>query len=142
MLALGAIDLRQDSDAATYVKDEVVQVQFARAPGEIISGEGPNRYAAGDALITGSAGERWSVARERFDAKYEAVAPTRAGEDGPYRARPVPVLARQMHEAFTLARQAGGDVLSGSAGDWVLQYGPGDYGVILAARFARVYKKA
>ena len=27
------------------------------------------------------------------------------------------------------------------AGDWVMQYAPGDYGVVKAARFAKVYKR-
>jgi hypothetical protein len=27
-------------------------------------------------------------------------------------------------------------------GDWVMQYAPGDYGVVKAARFAKVYKPA
>jgi hypothetical protein len=142
MLALGDLDLRADPLAATYVKDETVQVAFATAPGELISREGPNRYAVGDALITSGQGERWSVSRERFEAKYLPVAPVQAGVDGAYRARPLPVLAKQIHEPFTLARSAGGDVLSGAAGDWVLQYAPGDFGVIVQDRFTRVYKAA
>jgi hypothetical protein len=140
MLELRDIDLTRDPAAAFHVKDEVVQVVFATSPGELISLEGPNRYAPGDALISAASGERWSVSRDRFDAKYLAEAPTVPGADGAYRARPVPVLAKQMHEAFTLARSAGGDVLSGTAGDWVLQYAPGDYGVVEQARFARVYR--
>lgn len=142
MTRLENIDLRRDDAARAYVKDEVVRVMFAREAGEITSLEGPNRYAVGDALITATGGERWSVSRERFDAKYMAEGATVAGEDGAYRARPQPVLAKQMHEAFSLARSAGGDVLTGEPGDWVLQYAPGDYGLIAAARFARVYKAA
>ncbi|HEX4330361.1 MAG TPA: PGDYG domain-containing protein [Burkholderiales bacterium] len=140
MLELRDIDLTRDPTAALHLKDELVQVAFAASAGSLISLEGPNHYAAGDAIISGATGERWSVSRERFDAKYVAQAPTLAGSDGAYRARPVPVLARQMHEPFTLARSAGGDVLEGGPGDWVLQYAPGDYGVVAQARFARVYR--
>ncbi|MDB5803738.1 MAG: hypothetical protein JWN73_1060 [Betaproteobacteria bacterium] len=140
MLELRDIDLTRDPAAALHVKDEVVQVVFAATAGSLISLEGPNRYAAGDALISGATAERWSVSRDRFDAKYVPEGSTVAGADGAYRARPVPVLARQMHEAFTLARSAGGDVLNGTAGDWVLQYAPGDYGVVAQVRFARVYR--
>ncbi|HEY4371840.1 MAG TPA: PGDYG domain-containing protein [Burkholderiales bacterium] len=142
MIRLENIDLRRDPAARTYVKDEVVQVAFAREPGELASLEGPNRYAAGDALITAASGERWSVSHERFEAKYIPAGATVAGADGAYRAQPVPVLAKQMREAFSLARSAGGDVLTGEPGDWVLQYAPGDYGLTAAARFARVYKAA
>ena len=138
---LDAVDLRADSSAARYVKHETVQVRFAIVPGEILSREGPNHYAVGDALITGSTGDRWSVSRDRFDARYQAVAPGIHGQDGAYVNQPLPVLARQMQAAFCIARSAGGDLLRGEAGDWLLQYAPGDYGVVENARFARVYRR-
>ena len=140
MLEIKNIDLTSDAAASLFVKDEVVDVVFAKSLGELASREGPNRFQAGDALITGSTGDRWSVSRSRFDAKYLPVAPVKSGEDGRYRSRPVPVLARQMAEAFTLARCSGGDVLEGCARDWVLQYAPGDFGVVEEARFRKVYR--
>lgn len=141
MIELENIDLTADPAAARYVKTEVVAVTFARVDGELLSLEGPNRYQAGDALITGSTGSRWSVSRQRFDAKYEAVPPTATGSDGSYKAKPVPVLARQIPEAFTARRSAGGDILRGNAGDWLLQYAPGDFGIAEQSRFAQVYRK-
>ncbi len=141
MLELRQIDLATDPLAARYVKEETVSVEFAREAGELVSLEGPNRFSPGDALITGVTGTRWSVARERFEAKYAAVAPTRMGEDGRYAARPVPVLARQIDEAFSAERSAGGDRLTGQPGDWLLQYGPGDFGVAGQERFARIYRR-
>lgn len=140
MIEFRNIDLGRDAAARSYVKDEVVDVVFAVAAGELISREGPNRYAAGDALVTGSTGDRWSVSRERFDAKYLALAPLQAGRDGRYRARPVPVLAKQVAEGFSIARRAGGDLLRGKAQDWLLQYAPGDFGIVEDARFRRVYR--
>ncbi|EIF31011.1 hypothetical protein BCh11DRAFT_06524 [Burkholderia sp. Ch1-1] len=144
MTDLKNLDLSQDVNACRVVKDETVSVEFAASEGELMSLEGPNRYVRGDALITGSTGDRWVVSRERFDAKYVlADAAVSHGEAGTYRNRPAVVLAKQMHEAFTLARSAnGGDVLRGAAGDWVMQYAPGDYGVVQAARFAKVYRLA
>lgn len=141
MLDPGNIDLTNDPLAARYVKSESVAVRFARQAGELISLEGPNRYESGDALIAGSTGSRWSVARHRFDAKYEAVPPTLTGQDGRYAARPLPVMARQIAEPFTAARSSGGDVLRGNAGDWLLQYGPGDFGVAAHQRFTQIYRK-
>lgn len=141
MLQLKDIDLAADPLAARYVKEEVVGVEFASQAGELISLEGPNRYQVGDALITGSTGTRWSVSRDRFAAKYEPVPPTAMGEDGRYAARPVPVLARQMDEAFSAERSSGGDRLHGKAGDWLLQYGPGDFGVAGQERFRRLYRR-
>jgi hypothetical protein len=142
MLELRNIDLTADPLAARYVKEEIVGVEFARQAGELISLEGPNRYRAGDAIVTGVTGTRWSVSRDRFAAKYEPVPPTAMGEDGRYAARPVPVLARQIHEAFSAERSSGGDRLHGKAGDWLLQYGPGDFGVAGQERFRRIYRRA
>ena len=132
-------DLASDVMAAQYMKDEIVDVVFADGDGSLQSREGPNRYRVGDALITGSTGDRWTVSRDRFEAKYEALATvsTRAGR---YRAKRVKVWARQMDSPFTIARCTGGDVLAGLANDWVLQYAPGDYGVVENARFQRVYR--
>lgn len=143
MLELTQLDLSTDPAAQCVVKDETVTVEFAVAPGELMSLEGPNRYAQGDAIISGATGERWVVSRERFDPKYlPADAALTHGEPGAYRNRPSVVLARRMDEPFTLLRSAGGDRLTGAAGDWVMQYAPGDYGVVKAARFAKVYRLA
>jgi len=140
MLHLADLNLTLDSHARRAVKHEQVTVEFAATAGELMSLEGPNRFAPGDALITGSTGDRWCVSRARFDLKYEAQAPTQHGQSGSYQNKPIPVLVRQVDQPFTLARSAGGDVLKGAAGDWVLQYAPGDYGVIADARFQRVYQ--
>ncbi len=140
MIELEDIDLRIDPCAARYVKDERVHVVFAGADGVLTSREGPNRYQAGDALITGSTGDQWCVSRDRFDAKYEALPPLPHGADGPYRNRPIPVLAKQMSAAFSIARCEGGDLLLGRTRDWMLQYAPGDYGIVENARFQKVYR--
>ena len=135
------VDLRIDPQAAAYIKQETVQVQFAVDSGELTSREGPNRYAAGDAIITGATGDRWSVSRARFEARYQALAPTSMGQNGAYINQPIPVLARQIPAPFRMARSAGGDLLRGNPGDWLLQYAPGDYGVVEQGRFAQVYRK-
>ena len=140
MLILTDLDLNTDSQANHFIKNEVVEVQFASQIGELMSLEGPNRYMPGDALITGSTGDVWCVSRDRFDQKYLAIAPLIHGQAGAYRNQPAPVLAKQIGESFTLARSKGGDILSGVAGDWVLQYAPGDYGVVANPRFQLVYR--
>jgi hypothetical protein len=133
-------DLTSDNAACWVVKDEVVTVEFATAEGVLESAVGLNRHAARDALLTGSTGDRWCVSRERFDAKYQAQAPTLPGEAGRYRNLPVAVLAKRMTVAFSVERSAGGDVLRGNAGDWLMQYAPGDHGIVARARFDSVYR--
>ena len=132
--------LDADPLAARYVKDEVVTVMFAVADGVIQSREGPNHYQRADALVTGSTGDKWSVAGSRFEEKYEPVASLVMGHDGAYRARTVAVWARQIEEPFAIERRTGGDLLRGNAGDWLLQYAPGDYGLVEDKRFKSVYR--
>lgn len=133
-------DLGADPRAVRVVKDEVVSVEFAAGAGVLTSAVGPNAFEAGDALVTGTTGDRWSVSRERFNARYLPVPPTTAGQAGRYRNIPVTVRARQIGVAFTVARSAGGDVLRGEPGDWLVEYAPGDHGVVARARFASVYR--
>lgn len=134
MKTLTNINLATDHTAKKFVKHEIVHVTFATTDGELISREGINRYLVGDALITSESGERWCVSRDRFEVKYELIA------EGKFRAKPVSVLAKQMLEPFSISRSAGGDVLQGVAQDWLLQYAPGDYGIVENARFVRVYR--
>jgi hypothetical protein len=139
-LQLNEPDLTTDPSARRAIKDEKVSVEFATRSGELVSAVGVNHFAPGDALITGSTGDRWCVSRDRFDAKYDPEPPTIRGEAGRYRNRPVAVLAKRMNQSFTVARMAGGDCLRGDAGDWLIQYAPGDHGIVERTRFERVYR--
>jgi hypothetical protein len=140
MLTLDNPDLTTDPAARRAVKDETVAVEFATRPGELVSAVGVNHYSPGDALVTGSTGDRWCVARDRFDVKYDPMPPASRGESGHYRNRPVVVLAKRMSQPFSVARRAGGDLLRGEAGDWLIQYGPGDHGIVERTRFEHVYR--
>src|ERR1700693_3910341 len=100
VLLVQSPDLTADSAACWVVKDEVVSVECAAAPGLLESAVGLNRYAAGDALLTGSTGDRWCVSRERFEAKYQPEAPTLHGQQRRYRNRPVAVLAQRRGGPF------------------------------------------
>jgi hypothetical protein len=134
-------ELSKDPRSKVFVKYEEVQVQFARESGRLESLEGGNVYAAGDAILSGATGEKWVVVRERFDAKYEPIPPTVKGADGMYKNKPVPVTALQVGENFTVKRDLSGDMLHGSKDDWIVQYGPGDLGIVKDERFKRVYRE-
>ena len=139
-LDLNNPDLAADPAARQSVKDETVAVEFAVRADTLVSAVGLNRYLPGDALITGSTGDRWCVSRDRFDAKYDPLPGTVRGKAGFYRNRPVTVLAKRMTTPFSVARAAGGDVLRGDTGDWLVQYAPGDHGIVERTRFERVYR--
>jgi hypothetical protein len=140
VLKIDTLDLAQDREACWVIKDEVVAVEFATVAGTLSSAVGANGYAPGDALVTGSTGDRWGVSRDRFDAKYQPEPPLVHGQSGHYRNRPLKVRAKRMTVPFLVQRVAGGDWLAGAAGDWLLEYAPGDRGVVAAARFASVYR--
>jgi hypothetical protein len=140
MRNLGSPDLSSDPEARSYIKDEQVLVEFAAQSGSLESAVGLNHYEINDALIQGSTGDRWCVSRDRFDAKYLPCDGIAAGMPGTYRNRPIPILAKQIHESFSVARVAGGDLLKGLPGDWLVEYGPGDYGLVDRVRFERVYR--
>jgi uncharacterized protein (DUF2237 family) len=140
ILRLENPDLTADPAAVPVLKDEVVDVEFAAAGGVLDSAVGQNHYREGDALLTGRTRDRWCVSRDRFDAKYEPQAPTVRGQPGRYRNLPVAILGKRMPVEFSVERSAGGDVLRGRAGDWLVQYAPGDHGIVAAARFDSVYR--
>jgi hypothetical protein len=138
---MDATDLAHDPLARRARKRPVaVAVRFAAAPGTLATSEGDVRYDAGDALVTGSAGDRWPVPRTRFLETYEPLAPTRPGDDGGYRKRVALVRARRMEAAFAVTLSGGRGTLRGEAGDWLVQYAPGDVAVVDAAIFAATYE--
>jgi PGDYG protein len=140
LLKIENADLSHDPGACWVVKDEVVAVEFAAAAGLLHTAVGPNNYAIGDALLTGSTGDRWCVSRDRFDAKYRPEAGTAMGRAGNYRNIPISIRAKRIAKPFSIARSAGGDVLQGNAGDWLVQYEPSDHGIVACARFEAVYR--
>ncbi len=135
------VDLSEDRAARRARKLSIVMhVEFATADGKLMTLEGPVAYVRGDALLVGTEGERWPVQRKRFDETYEPVAALRAGKPGAYRKRPQVVWAKPMHEAFTAELGDGRGTLRGNAGDWLLQYAPGDLSVVSASIFAKSYE--
>jgi hypothetical protein len=134
-------DLREDPLARRARKLALpVTVDFAAADGLLTTREGPVAHARGDALLTGIEGERWPVPRRRFDDTYEPIAPLRPGKPGRYRKRPLVVWAKPMRERFAVDLRGDRGTLQGNAGDWLLQYAPGDLSVVSATVFAKTYE--
>ena len=95
---------------------------------------------AGDAIITGIAGEHWRVSRSHFPDKYQPVPPTAAGEPGRYASFPNQVMALSMAEPFAVLLADGISRLDGRAGDWLVDYGDGSLGVVSPTIFAVTYE--
>ena len=138
----------QNAIAVRKISQEFA-VSFAEANGSIVTREGRVPVAQGDAIITGAAGERWPITRERFAAKYQSLdqpanqATNGAGtrlQAGRYRSLPLPALARQIGMPFTVVLAGGGAVLHGAPGDWLVDYGDDSLGVVAQSRFADLYE--
>ncbi len=117
-----------------------VQVEFAPVACIVQTPEGAVRAEGGDAILTGSSGERWPVSRTGFAERYRPLAPTVNGQPGRYVSLPRRVVGVRMSEAFEVLLLDGVSRLHGQPGDWLIDYGDGSFGVISPAIFAVTYQ--
>lgn len=117
-----------------------IDVIFADGPCVVRTNEGMVHVRAGDAIITGIAGEHWRVSRSHFSGRYQPVPPTMLGQPGRYASRPKRILAVPMTFAFEVLLADGASRLSGRPGDWLVDYGDGSLGVISPSIFATTYE--
>ena len=129
-----AVDYQTRSSAAA------VRVEFASRPLTVDTREGPVRCLAGDAVLTGVEGERWPVARERFERNYEPADGQAAGRPGLYRKRFARVRAARLRAALEVPLSGERGRLSGQRGDWCVWYAPGDAAIVAASVFPRTYE--
>jgi hypothetical protein len=136
-------DLAADPRALRVSKKPTsVQVQFAAADGVCETLEGPVRFRAGDAILTGVQGERWPVRRDLFMAGYRPVPPTPPGENGHYRKMPTLTYALRLDRPRDVPVNWQHDPLHGRPGDWLLHYADGSYSVIKDSIFRESYAAA
>jgi len=135
------IQFDADQNALLVQKKAIpVQVEFAKANGVCDTKEGKVSYKFGDAIMTGMEGEQWPIERKKFDETYDPIASTRTGENGSYTKKPIMVHALQMDEPFYVIVSWADDRLEGQQGDWLLQYGADDYGVVSKTIFEKTYE--
>jgi hypothetical protein len=139
----GLPDLTADPRALKVSKKPLpVRAAFASVDGVCETLEGPVRYRAGDAILTGVKGEHWPVKRDAFLASYEPVPPTRAGEGGGYRKAPAIAYALRLDRALEVPVSWQDDPLHARPGDWLLSYPDGSYGVLQDDIFRDTYAPA
>ena len=117
-----------------------VEVAFASQPQIVQTLEGPVRCQAGDAILSGVQRERWPVARELFERKYEPAAGQAAGLPGPYRKRFARVQATRLRTRLELSLSGDRGRLSGQPGDWCVWYAPDDAAIVAADVFPKTYE--
>lgn len=97
------------------------------------------RFVPGDAIVTGTRGEQWPIQRDKFEATY---APSQEGgafgTDGLFHKVAGPVPVRCMDEPFSVSASWG--ELTGGPGDYLVQYGPGDFGIVSTESFGDTYE--
>lgn len=120
-------------------RQQPVDVHFTDHEVKVETLEGVVTADPDAAIVTGAGGERWPVSPERFEQRYEPVAPTLAGESGTYLSLPNTVLAVQLDERFEVILSDGESKLAGDPGDWLVDYGDGSLGVVAAEIFAATY---
>jgi hypothetical protein len=131
------------SKEAVHVMKKIIPfpVAFARERGILDTREGKVSYEEGDALLTGTLGESWPVARERFMETYVPCGGTAPGEDGIYISRETaPCIAMKIDTPFVVDLAGGRGTLRGEPGDWLTQYAPGEYGVVGREIFEKTFE--
>ena len=117
-----------------------VQVRFAAEACTVHTPEGVVQALAGDAILTGIAGEHWRVSRAHFAEKYRPKPPTQSGQAGTYLSLRNRILALQIAEPFEVLLADGQSTLSGRASDWLVDYGDGSLGIVSQGIFATTYE--
>lgn len=117
-----------------------VHVRFAREASTVQTNEGVVRVKPGDAILTGTKGERWRVSRPRFSLKYRPAPSTPTGEDGAYISLPTTVFAVRMERGFQVVLADNESMLTGRAGDWLVDYGDGSLGIVANQAFSETYE--
>jgi len=133
-------DWRLDKNARTYRKLPIAHsVYFAESAGVCSTLEGGVPYREGDAIVTGIQKEQWPIALDKFTLSYEAIPPTKPGQAGTYRKKPLNVLAVKLQKSMSVP--VGSTCLKGREGDWLVQYSPGEFGVVASAIFDKTYEQ-
>lgn len=117
-----------------------VKVVFAGLPGKLQTLEGEVAYQAGAAILTGESGDMWPVERHKFEVTYVPMNITQLGEDGAYCKKPIEAYALQLSESSSVAVGYSDDLVTGKIGDWLVQYGTEDFGIVSAAIFNKTYE--
>lgn len=124
-----------------YKIPQVRSVEFATAAGSMATLEGDVAVEVGDALMTGSEGERWPIRHREFEKTYLPHGQTRKGETGKYVSRPAIATATRLCSARVVHLPHNKGVLNGQAGDWLVTYESNDQSIVAQSIFAKTYRR-
>ncbi len=136
------LDQLRETQARYKTRPVEVGVEFATEARSVLTLEGPVSCVAGDAIVTGTAGEQWPIPRATFDKKYMPAGGQPAGTPGRYAKRTAFVEAVQLEQAISVPLSGNRGILQGQAGDWCVWYGPDDAAIVAKDIFPKLYEAA
>ena len=138
---LSSDTLLQHEPSAKVVKKKPteVSVQLATSAGKLKTLEGWVSYEQGAAILTGESGDTWPVEIHQFELTYEPIGNTKQGENGSYCKKPLLVYALELSEKTSVEVGYANDPITGNIGDWLVQYGPKNFGIVAKIIFEKTY---
>ena len=131
-------DLDKDPEAFKCFKKPIpLEFRIAQKPEKVQTKEGPVQAKAGAYIMTGTKGENWPIPADQFN--YDIL--TQDGSTGTAAKKKIIVPAKEMNETFEVKVSWSPNTLKGKIGDYLVQYGPGDYGVVDKEIFNETYQK-
>ena len=128
-------DLSKVPDAFKTAKKPIpLNFRIAEKDETIKTKEGLVGAKTGDAIMTGTEGEQWPIPQDKFKETYNIVKPGIAAKKN------IPVFAKEMAESFQVKVGWAEDLLQGEPGDYLVQYGLKDYGIVGKEIFKKTYK--
>ena len=132
-------ELADDPESFRCFKKPIpLNFRIAQGPEEVKTKEGPVDAEAGAYIMTGTKGENWPIPADQFN--YDIL--TQDGNTGTAAKKKIIVSAKEMSEPFEVKVSWSESTLKGNPGDYLVHYGPGDYGVVGRDIFQETYQNA
>lgn len=130
-------ELENDQESFKCFKKPIpLEFRIAQGPEEVKTKEGPVDARDGDYIMTGTKGENWPIPADKFN--YDIL--TQDGNTGTAAKKKIIVPAKEMNEPFEVKVSWSASTLKGKVGDYLVQYGQGDYGVVDREIFNETYE--
>lgn len=138
------VDLRENYLAhEVYKLPIVLKYEIAQTEKLVSTNEGFQTAKMGDAILTGTGtnrdgtkGEKWPIPAENFKQTYDID----IEGPGTCAKKKITVLALEMDAPFSVKPPWSDKPLNGEKGDYLVQYGPGDMGIVAKDIFKETYR--
>ena len=116
-----------------FKKPIPVKYSIAEEAYTVETKEGPVKCKKGDAIMTGVEGEVWPIPFKKFKKTYDIVSDTKATK------KKILVQCSQLTLPVLVKVSWSEDLLKGEIGDYLVQYGKDDYGIVGKSIFKKSY---